>query len=405
MIEKLKSKIFWIIMFSFSIVIISTVILVAVLNYKNTVSTATSIIDRMADFKENKPNNNFNINNNISNDINNRINNEMKIDGLYSITVENGKVIENDNSNASEELKNQAVKLATADLKSGIIGNNIYSVKKIKENKYVVILMENENAISQMKTIIILTIIAGVISLIIIYIIAKKIAILVVKPVKNTMEKQVQFISDASHELKTPLAVIRANSDVLEENLGENKWLKYIQNEVDSMNKLVNELLLLAKTENVKIDKKDEKINLSQEIELVVAMFESMAYEKNIKLENDIQEKIEIKAEKEDFEHILSTLLDNAIKHTEKGKNVKVKLRKEKGNIILKVENQGKEIPKEEREKIFERFYRVDKSRNRNEKRYGLGLSIAKSIVQKYNGQIKVGYKDGYTDFEVVISI
>lgn len=106
---------------------------------------------------------------------------------------------------------------------------------------------------------------------------------------------------------------------------------------------------------------------------------------------------------REDFEHILSTLLDNAIKHTESGNNVEVILKKEKGNIILKVENEGSKIPEEEREKIFERFYRVDKSRNRSEKRYGLGLAIAKSTVEKYKGRINVGYKNEYTIFEVII--
>ena len=90
---------------------------------------------------------------------------------------------------------------------------------------------------------------------------------------------------------------------------------------------------------------------------------------------------------REDFEHILSTLLDNAIKHTESGNNVEVILKKE--NVILKVENEESQIPEEERENIFERFYRVDKSRNRSEKRYGLGLAIAKSTVEKYKGSIK----------------
>ncbi len=397
MIEKLKSKIFWIIMISFSVVIVGTVVLVATLNYTNTISSATSMIDRMADFRGNKPNNP-----NMENDINNRINNEMKIDGLYSITVENGEVLEND-LNITDEIKNEAKKIASKNSRAGIYGNKIYSVKKIRENTYIVILMENESAIKQMKAVMILTVFAGTIALIIVYIIAKKISKIVVNPVQTTMEKQVQFISDASHELKTPLAVIRANSDVLEGELGKNKWLTYIQSEVDSMDKLVNELLLLAKMENEEVVKKYERIDLSQEIELVVSMFESMAYEKKVKLKNNIQEKVFIEAEKEDFEHILSTLLDNAIKHTESENNVEVVLKKEKGNIILKVENEGSKIPEEEREKIFERFYRVDKSRNRSEKRYGLGLAIAKSTVEKYKGRINVGYKNGYTIFEVII--
>ena len=99
----------------------------------------------------------------------------------------------------------------------------------------------------------------------------------------------------------------------------------------------------------------------------------------------------------------MSTLTDNAIKHTDLQKKVVVYLKKEKNEIIFEVKNMGDPITEEEREKIFERFYRIDKSRNRQEKRYGLGLAIAKSTVEKYSGKIEVDYKDGFTIFKVII--
>ena len=116
-----------------------------------------------------------------------------------------------------------------------------------------------------------------------------------------------------------------------------------------------------------------------------------------------MKENIMIKANKEDIEHIVSTLLDNAIKHTKKEHQVIVELYKEKNDVIIQVKNYGEPIPEEEKEKIFERFYRIDKSRNRKEKRYGLGLAIAKSTIQKYNGKIEVLYKEHYTIFKVNI--
>ena len=129
-----------------------------------------------------------------------------------------------------------------------------------------------------------------------------------------------------------------------------------------------------------------------------------MAFEKNIKLKNKIQKGVITNTfNKDDITHILSTLLDNAIKHTDEV--VIVELRKEKDKIIIDVKNKGEEIPISEREKIFDRFYRIDKSRNRNEKRYGLGLSIAKATVLKNNGSIKVDYKNGYTIFNVELPI
>lgn len=157
--------------------------------------------------------------------------------------------------------------------------------------------------------------------------------------------------------------------------------------------------------ENVDNIQERKIFDVSKETEMTISMFESMAYERNVKLSSKIQENIMVNGNKEDIEHILSTLIDNAIKHTESGNEVIVELSKEKNELIIQVKNEGKEIPEKEREKIFERFYRIDKSRNRNEKRYGLGLAIAKSTVKKYNGNIKVLYKNGFTIFKVNLQI
>ena len=201
--------------------------------------------------------------------------------------------------------------------------------------------------------------------------------------------------------MKTPLAVIEANADVLENEVKNNKWIQYIQNEIESMNTLINELLTLTKIENIDNMRELKQINLSKELEIIVAMFESMAYEKEVIIKSNIKKNIETKANKEDIEHIVSTLLDNAIKHTKSKEQVIVELYREKNNIVIQIKNYGDPIPEDEREKIFERFYRIDKSRNRKEKRYGLGLAIAKSTVEKYNGKIEVLYKDNFTIFKV----
>ena len=264
---------------------------------------------------------------------------------------------------------------------------------------------ENERVNTHIRNTIIISIIASGISIIAIYIVSKKVSEIIVKPVNETFEKQKQFISDASHELKTPLAVIEANADVLENEVGNNKWLTYIQNETESMDKLINELLLLAKIENVNDLKNYERFNLSIQIETSSLMFESMAYEKQVNIITYIENDIYINGSKQDFEHIVSILIDNAIKHAEANTDVQVELSKEKNGIVLQVKNYGEPIPKEQQDKIFERFYRVDKSRNRNEKRYGLGLAIAKSIVDKYNGKIEVECKDGITCFKVNMPI
>ena len=286
---------------------------------------------------------------------------------------------------------------------SGTIGNYIFKTRQAKEGTVLVYLMEDSNAISRLKSIYILAIVASIILLIIIYIISKKVTNIIVLPVEKTIEKQKQFISDASHELKTPLAVIEANAYVLESQIGENKWMKYIQSEITSMDKLINDLLFLTKIENTKGLQVNENFNLSEEMNLISSMFESMAFEKNISIEYSIIDNVKINANREEIKQVLSILIDNAIKHTKENGKVMIELNIEKNNVIMQVKNEGNPIPEEEKDKIFERFYRVDKSRNRKEKRYGLGLAIAKSIIENYKGKIEVYCKDGITAFKVIL--
>jgi len=335
MIEKLKDKIFVLVMTTFSIIVLGIIIIFAIFNCTNTIKTSRRMMDRFVIMKD---------------------------------------------KDFIKEKRNPA------EMDSFIAAEN----EKIKSHIVIVITVST---------------IASGISLVIIYVISKKVSELIVRPVEETLEKQKQFISDASHELKTPLAVIEANSDVLENEIGKNKWLKYIQNETESMDKLINELLLLAKTENVEEVKSYEQVNISKETEISIAMFESMAYEKQVKINSSIQPDIFLNCDRQDIGHILSTLIDNAIKHSEPEKRVEVGLIKEKNNIILQVKNEGETIPEEQREKIFERFYRIDKSRNRNEKRYGLGLAIAKASVEKYDGKIRVECKNNTINFKVIIPI
>lgn len=395
MIKKLNQRIFLLIMVSLSIIVLGTIIIFVFLNYNNTINTTTFMMDRfmgeepkrnpeekIEDYKKIKP--------------------EINIEGLYNILIENNTIIQSSNP-SNNTINEYALKIANKNSEKGIMGTYVYRTRRINRNLMRITLIENENAISHVKTIWISSTIISIASVIIIYIIAKKLSKIIVKPVEETFEKQKQFISDASHELKTPLSVIEANADVLENEMGSNKWIQYIQNEADSMNTLINELLLLAKIENVDNVKEYTQLNLSDEVTIILSMFESMAYEKQVKIKSEISPNIMMNGNREDIEHIVSTLTDNALKHTKSKKLVIIKLAKEKNEIVLEVKNEGKPIPEEEREKIFERFYRVDKSRNRKEKRYGLGLAIAKSTVEKYNGKIEVYCKDKFTIFKVII--
>ena len=389
MIDKLRKKIFWIIQISLSVIILGIIILFTVFSYRNTISSSTMFMDRLEGRKIDEPRE-------FSEEVN-----DSYIEGVYKIQINNNNATSK-SDDITDEIKNYAIEVSNRSLDEGYIGNYIYKVRKIGLNGKEVTLIESEETINRLKTTIIVSIVIGILGLIIVYIIAKRISKTIVKPVEDSFEKQKQFVSDASHELKTPLAVIEANADVLQDKVGENKWITYIQKEVQSMNKRVNDLLVLARMENTNTEL-NQKFDLSKEVQMAVSSFESMIYEKKIELETNISEGIEFNGDKEDIKHIISIILDNAIKHTEENGKIIVNTLKEKSDIKIEIKNQGEPIPEEEREKIFERFYRVDKARNRNEKRYGLGLSIAKGIVEKYNGNIYATSKDGFTSFVVKI--
>ena len=393
MIDKLRKKIFWIIQISLSAIILGIIILFTSFSYRNTLTSSMMVIDRLEG--RGKPKEEM-----IDN--NNEPKTNISVEGVYRVKIDSNNNVVMPADNITDEIKEYAIKASSKNLDEGYIENYIYKVRKMGKNETEVTLLESESTIKELRNTIIVAVIIGFLGIIIIYIIAEKISRIIVKPVNDSFEKQKQFISDASHELKTPLAVIEANADVLQDKVGENKWLTYIQNEVQSMNKLVNDLLVLARMEKTS-NSNNQKFDLSKEIQMSVYAFESMMYEKKIKLETNINDNMEFNGDREDIKHIISILLDNAIKHTEEDKKIIVNAKKEKNNIKIEVKNQGEPIAEEERKKIFERFYRIDKSRNRNEKRYGLGLSIASGIVQKYKGTIEVDCKDGFTNFIVKI--
>ena len=398
MIKKLESKVFWILMVSISTIVLGVIILFAILNYNNTINAATSMLDRFDNFFR-MPNDERTQTNNDDNRM------EIDLSETYTYMIENGKIVDSI-GNKNEDIEQYVYKAYKQNKEKGIVGNYVYKVRtsKMKDERATIILMEDESVVTRIKFIYIYAISGSIILIIIAYAISKKVSNMIVKPVKETMESQKRFISDASHELKTPLAVIEANADVLESNIGKSKWMEYIQSEIASMDKLINNLLFLAKVENVKELKEKENFDLTQEVKMTASMFESMAYERKVKIEDKIEENVNFNGNKEDIKQVLSVLIENAIMHTKENGKIVVELNKEKGATVLQVSNEGEEIPKEEREKIFERFYRVDKSRNRKEKRYGLGLAIAKSIVvEGYNGKIGVDCKDGVTTFKVIL--
>lgn len=250
----------------------------------------------------------------------------------------------------------------------------------------------------------------GVASLAAFFIISLYLARWALKPLEKSWEQQNQFIADASHELKTPLTVILANTDVLTTHKDESiqsqiKWLEYIKAEAARMRVLVNNLLFLAKSDAARDTIVKSTVNFSDLVWSCVLPFESIAYEHGKNLQSDISPNVSLMGDESKLKQLIAILLDNAFKYSEKNGLIKVNLQHKLDKIYLEVTNTGEPIPAQHLPHLFERFYRADESRSRECGGYGLGLSIAKNIVDIHHGKISVtSTREEGTTFTILIS-
>lgn len=230
-----------------------------------------------------------------------------------------------------------------------------------------------------------------------------------VQPIEESYNKQKQFVADASHELRTPIAIISANIDAIESSSQESvesqkEWFGYIRSELKRTGKLVEDLLYLAKAENAGPDG-NIPFDLSLVLETACASMEAMLYECGITLDTRIENNIFVSADSGKIMQVLYILLDNAGKYTPRGGHIRVFLRREHERGVIRIANEGAEIASEDLLKIFDRFYRPDLSRSQKTGGFGLGLSIAKTIVERSGGEIFAESTKEITTFTVKLKL
>ena len=334
----------------------------------------------------------------------------MEIIGSHFILVrydsENGKeTIENtlSDSYTDDVIKEYCNQILEEGKMSGTTNHLRYLVRHDDGNTVIAFIDYTSNEQSR-KNVLIASGFSGLAGLIAFAFLSLWISGLMVKPVENAFEKQKQFISDASHELKTPITVILSNSELLEDQIGENKQLSYIKKECDRMHHLVTSLLTLTHLEQAQhapADKSD--FSLSDALLEQILPMESVAFERGITMVENIDSDITFYGVKEQLQQVADILIDNALAYTKKGGEIHISLNRTPHHITFTVSNTGEEIPPDERERLFERFYRQDKARNRSGGHFGLGLSIASTIVARHRGRIHVESADGFNSFIVTL--
>ena len=213
------------------------------------------------------------------------------------------------------------------------------------------------------------------------------------RPMEEAMQREKQFVADASHDLKTPLSVILANNAILAENpdapVGSlSRWLDSTQAAAKRMQQLISQMLTLADVERPDAPVALERVDLASLAMRSALELESLAYEKNITLDTELPEECFVRGNSGYLLRIVSSLLENALKYEPEGGRVLLRLIQEKKKTLLSVQNFGTQIPQEDLPHVFDRFYRSDKSRQNDSNSFGLGLAITRQMIQRLGGDI-----------------
>lgn len=222
-----------------------------------------------------------------------------------------------------------------------------------------------------------------------------------ISPIAESMARQKQFITDAGHEIKTPLAIIRANADALELHEGESRWSRNIRSQTERLDELTKRLLTLARLDEGGAARPEaEELELSQLIEDAAAQFAEPAEAAGLELKTEIEPGLKLRDVPETVTELAGILLDNAVKYSAPGSVISLRLVREGGRSVLSVRNRCEERPREP-ERLFDRFYRGDAARTQSSGGSGLGLAIARALAENLHGSMSVE-TPGETDLEFV---
>ena len=332
---------------------------------------------------------------------------EYRLRSFHSVAFsENGEVADIDNDVGMEVADKDLIEIAeelVQKKKSGGVYNSWVYYIESSQGRTLVVLMDNQILKGNIGTLLRYTILFGSISLVILFLISLYLSHRIVQPLEESYQRQKQFISDAGHELKTPIAVVSTNVEILEREFGQSRWLDNVKFENSRMADLVRQLLELAKAEST--EPPMESLDLSRIVTGGVLPFESIAFEKAHCLKTDIQDGVFIWGNGEQLGNLVSILVDNALNYAPEHSEISVELKSEHNRAVLSVSNEGKAIPEEQRKNLFERFYRADSSRGGEVPHYGLGLAIAKAIVASHHGKIEVACREKRVIFTVSFPI
>ncbi len=413
MIKRLKRK--FIILATVSMFVLMTVLIgiMNIINYSTVVKETDAVLDMLAQFNapfdaqkemKDRPPQNFN------GFIPRRMSPEVPYESRYftALVSENGIIEETDISRIISVNENSAVsyiqKAVSSRRERGFIGQFRY-LKKTDDIKTKIVFLDCGRKLDSFRTFMWTSTAVGILGCIIVFIVFLLAAGKIIRPIADSYEKQKRFITDAGHEIKTPLTIIGANLDLLEADFGANESVSDIRTQTKRLSDLTGNLVYLSKMEEAEKTLRKIEFPVSDVITEVSQQFRVLAQAQNKEYKINVEPNMTLCGSPDEISQLISVLLDNALKYSQEGGTVTLDAVSHKKDLSVSVFNTTTEpISDENISHLFDRFYRTDASRNSETGGYGIGLSIAQAIVIAHNGKITAETKNGL-DFRINITI
>lgn len=328
---------------------------------------------------------------------------------FFSVVLgEDGQVLETDMDQIAavdrEEAAAYAQGVAQSGRDAGFWGNYRYLLSQ-EEGVSRVIFLDCGRSLSSFRSTLLASVALSLLGLLAVLVLLLILSHRIVRPVAESYEKQKQFITDAGHELKTPMTIISADADLLEMECGENQWLTDIRRQAQRLTGLTNDLIYLSRMEEEQPKLQVIQFPLSDLAEEMAQSFAAPAQSQGKELEVSVQPMLSCTGDEKAIRQLISILLDNALKYSPQGGKLALKLEKQGRGALLTVSNTtAQPMERDKLSHLFDRFYRTDQSRSSQTGGYGLGLSIARSIVLAHKGKIRAESPDG-TSLSVAVTL
>lgn len=321
---------------------------------------------------------------------------------------EQGELLSSDLSNIAAVTENEVDEYRNVASRHGegsaYYGGYKYRVTKQPDGTFRVIFLDCYTQIRSVRTLALLTLLADGACLLLVYILVVVFSKKAIDPVVRSARQQKQFITDASHELKTPLTVMTTSLKVLEMEVGRSKWIDKATAQTEKMTELVNALVTLSRMDEEEPPITFADFDLSEAVTETVDSFRDSAEAEGNPLRTEIDENIVFHGDEASLRQLVSILMDNALKYALPGGEIALSLKKERREIILRQCNPCEELPQKDLDKLFDRFYRADPSRSSEKKGFGVGLSIARGIAEAHKGSITAACPEkGKIEFTVLL--